>query len=90
MRSSGGNATLLSVALYTLLAITTKTQAFRCYVCDSKNDIECTENLPKNSKLISQDCRNITGAKYCIKTTNIYAGESASLMPLNTLTSATI
>lgn len=57
------------------LFIVPQIQAFRCYVCDSKNDIECMENLPTNSRLISQDCKNITGAKFCIKTTNIYAGE---------------
>lgn len=48
--------------------------AFSCYVCDSKDDIECTENLPADSRLTTRDCANITGAKYCIKTTNIYAG----------------
>lgn len=50
-------------------------QAFQCYVCDSKFNIECTEKLPQTTKLIAQDCKNITGAKYCVKTTNIYAGE---------------
>lgn len=59
----------------TLLLLIADTIAFQCYVCDSKNDIECLENLLPDSKLVSQDCRNITGAKYCIKTTNLYAGE---------------
>lgn len=53
-----------------------KAEAFQCYVCDSKNDLECTENLSDNSRLVPKDCNNINGAKYCIKTTNIYAGES--------------
>lgn len=52
-------------------------EAFQCYVCDSKDDIECTENLPDNSRLTAKDCKNITGAKYCVKTTNIYAGEGS-------------
>ena len=50
-------------------------KAFKCYVCDSKTDIECIEELPNNSKLTPKDCNNITGAKYCIKTTNFYAGK---------------
>uniref|UniRef100_A0A6G1S6Z8 Uncharacterized protein n=1 Tax=Aceria tosichella TaxID=561515 RepID=A0A6G1S6Z8_9ACAR len=71
--------TILVFLLFSLLCLATicirEAFAFRCYICDSKDDIECTENLPANSRLISQDCANITGAKYCIKTTNIYAGE---------------
>lgn len=66
---------MLLLQLCIPLAIITTTHAFRCYVCDSKDDIECTENMPTISKLVSQDCKNITGAKYCIKTTNIYAGK---------------
>ena len=76
-------ATLLTFTiLYILSSLTTETVAFKCYVCDSKDDIECTENLPRDSRLISQDCKNITGAKYCIKTTNIYAGKQRNLMAI--------
>lgn len=58
----------------TLLTTVDYTHSFECYVCDSKTDIECMENLPENSRLVPQKCNNITGAKYCIKTTNLYAG----------------
>lgn len=75
MRLSRSLAASLPLVLYISLNFTSESHAFRCFVCDSKDDIECTENLPSNSKLVSQDCKNITGAKFCIKTTNIYAGE---------------
>jgi len=58
-----------------LLQLAKESRAFRCYVCDSKDDMECTENVPSDSRLISKDCDSITGAKFCVKTTNIYAGE---------------
>lgn len=68
---------MLRLTLLAMLLLLPKMDvlAFKCYVCDSKDDVECTENLPSNSRLEPKDCRNITGAKYCIKTTNIYAGE---------------
>ena len=67
----------LSIVLIVSLCVQSS-QAFQCYVCDSKSDIECTENLPATTRLVPQDCVDITGVKYCIKTTNIYAGESES------------
>jgi len=57
------------------VAVERRVGAFKCYVCDSKNDMECTENLSSDFRLEPKDCQNITGAKFCIKTTNIYAGE---------------
>lgn len=58
-----------------LLNIVQLTSGFKCYVCDSKIDNECVENLPKNSKLQPQECKDLIEPKYCIKTTNMYAGE---------------
>lgn len=74
--------------LLILLCFASKAQAFSCYVCDSKDDNECVENLPRNSLLEPQTCRNITDAKYCIKTTNLYAGEKASMSSCEVLCSS--
>lgn len=67
---------IMAYLFLVMLFFVAESNAFQCYVCDSKNDIECLENLPPNSRLESQDCHNITGAKFCIKTTNLYAGKS--------------
>lgn len=68
----------LPLLLTTLfLFLNTESIAFQCYVCDSKNDIECVETIPDDTRLKPQSCQNITGAKYCIKTTNIFAGKSS-------------
>lgn len=64
---------LISFSL--LLGFTPLTYGFKCYVCDSKEDNECVENLPKNSRLQPKECHDIIDAKYCVKTTNMYAGK---------------
>lgn len=63
----------LFIILTTLISV--EVTAFKCYICDSKNDIECVENVPDDSRLVPKDCGNLTNAKYCVKTTNVYAGE---------------
>lgn len=65
----------LYLIILTISASVYEIYSFQCYVCDSKNDVECMEKLPSDTRLIPQDCSNITDAKYCIKTTNIYAGK---------------
>ncbi|KAG9509105.1 Reticulon-4 [Fragariocoptes setiger] len=46
-----------------------------CYVCDSKTHFECTEKFPADTNLKPVSCGNLTKASFCIKTTNLYAGE---------------
>lgn len=67
-------AILLQVTLF-LSQHTVPTAAFKCYVCDSKYDFDCLENLPQDGRLQPVECKNITKARYCVKTTNIYAGK---------------
>lgn len=71
-----GRNLLAIVILFTLIiSFLPQALAFKCYVCDSKDDIDCTEKLPKKIRLTPKDCKDIVGAKYCIKTTNMYAGK---------------
>lgn len=66
---------LLIIGSTLLLSNVSEINGFKCYVCDSKYDNECVENLPKNSKLKPQECVDLIEPKYCIKTTNMYAGK---------------
>lgn len=78
MTSAQTSLLATTLLLLVLLQYVSSVRTFQCYVCDSKNDIECTEKLPDNSRLTPKDCSNITGAKYCIKTTNLFAGKQTN------------
>lgn len=67
--------TKLLIDLSLVCILISRVDCFKCYVCDSKSDNECVENLPRNSKLKPQECSDLIEPKYCVKTTNMYAGK---------------
>ncbi|XP_013398406.1 uncharacterized protein LOC106164907 [Lingula anatina] len=74
MKNQYSSAIFISTIILGLLV--RRGAALNCYQCDSGSDPECTENFDyenPSGTLVATEC-TVADAKYCVKTTGVWAG----------------